>query len=897
MAEGLRAKGQGPREKTQGSRPKAQEFRPLSFVLGPWSLVLGPWSLPLGIWDLGFGIFFLLLYTLTLSHTFLPADAGEFQLVGATLGVAHPPGFALYTLLAWLISRVPFVAPATAINFLSALLAVVTLILLSRVVRRLTDSPWAGLFAALALGFSTTFWAQAITANIRMLTAFAVALMLDRLLAYRAGHPERNEVKSKDNPRNLALVAFALGLGVSHHASLIFIALVLGLYVLWLNPTTLRRPWPLLLGLAPFLAWVYFPLRAGAPNAPPQLTTLNGFLEHVLARGFQGDLFHFAHLKDLPERFLIFSDILAFEFNWPLLILTALGGAAALWRDRQFGILLLAAFVVHSFVAITYSAPQTVEYLLPSYLFMALALGFAFAEISHLPRLINSHPFTPSPPHLVNLPSSVLRLSSFVFPLLFLLPQLLSTFPSYLTLSHDTSTRDYAESILTDAPPNALILSSWHWATPLWYLQRVEGQRPDVEVRYVFPRSISLAQDWANEISAALPTRPVVVTSFYPNEYGALPYRFIPLGPAWEVLSSPLTQPPANLVGSETFADWTFLGYHLNATSPDPSIAPAVDLVAAWQTLHTPQDINFFIHLLNAEGQLYGQMDISHPADRYLSGEVLLDRYTITLRPDAPPGDYTLVAGAYLPDGTRLAETQLTALKIAARSTPPVTMHPLYRNISGATLIGYDIDHTIPESPHLYLHWKLGRTATSIPLLGSSLSLPASPGYLTTAHDSTSDSWLLTPDFILRPSSFVVRPPSTVTYIPFGNILLTGFELSPPGPLHPGQTLKVTLHFLAAQPLVEDDMVKVGLIGPNYTWNVQSNSIPAGGSIPTLKWIKGSRVTDRHTLTIPPNATPGSAQLILALYDSFTQRDLPILDPRLTTFGSAIPLGTVEIVE
>src|SRR6185436_18457193 len=166
-----------------------------------------------------------------------------------------------------------------------------------------------------------------------------------------------------------------------------------------------------------------------------------------------------------------------------------------------------------------------------------------------------------------------------------------------------------------------------------------------------------------------------------------------------------------------------------------------------------PQDINFFIHLLNAEGQLYGQMDTSHPAARYLSGEVLLDRYPITLRPDAPPGYYTLVAGAYLPDGTRLAETQLTTLQIIARSTPPVTTHPLYRNLSGATLIGYDVDHTLPDSPRLYLHWKLGRTATSIPLLGSLLSLPAGPGYLTTAHDSTSDSWRLTSSLVLGPSS------------------------------------------------------------------------------------------------------------------------------------------------
>src|SRR4029079_11008142 len=82
------------------------------------------------------GLLFLILYTLTRSPGLLPADAGEYQVVGAVLGVAHPPGFALYTLLSWLISRAPGVPPATAINFLSALLAAGTLALLYKATER-----------------------------------------------------------------------------------------------------------------------------------------------------------------------------------------------------------------------------------------------------------------------------------------------------------------------------------------------------------------------------------------------------------------------------------------------------------------------------------------------------------------------------------------------------------------------------------------------------------------------------------------------------------------------------------------------------------------------------------------------------------------------------------------
>ena len=30
--------------------------------------------------------------------------------------------------------------------------------------------------------------------------------------------------------------------------------------------------------------------------------------------------------------------------------------------------------------------------------------------------------------------------------------------------------------------PNALILSWWSYSTPLWYVQRVEGRRPDIAI-------------------------------------------------------------------------------------------------------------------------------------------------------------------------------------------------------------------------------------------------------------------------------------------------------------------------------------------------------------------------------------------------------------------------------
>ena len=60
----------------------------------------------------------LVLYLLTLSPTVNFIDSGELITVGALAGVAHPPGYPLYSLFA---IAVPFGEPAVGVNLVSAL--------------------------------------------------------------------------------------------------------------------------------------------------------------------------------------------------------------------------------------------------------------------------------------------------------------------------------------------------------------------------------------------------------------------------------------------------------------------------------------------------------------------------------------------------------------------------------------------------------------------------------------------------------------------------------------------------------------------------------------------------------------------------------------------------------
>jgi hypothetical protein len=68
-----------------------------------------------------------------------------------------------------------------------------------------------------------------------------------------------------------------------------------------------------------------------------------------------------------------------------------------------------------------------------------------------------------------------------------------------------------------------------------------------------------------------------------------------------------------------------------------------------------------FLHLVDEQGHMIAQQDKvpgirgKQPTTSWLPGEVVIDPMDLILRPDLPPGPYTLRLGLYLPaDGSRL---------------------------------------------------------------------------------------------------------------------------------------------------------------------------------------------------------------------------------------------------
>ncbi len=868
----------------------------------------------------------LTLYIGTLAPGLLSADAGEFQLVSAVLGIAHPPGYPLYTLLGKAATLlVPVRDAAWRVNLLSAVCAAATLAVLARTVRRQSGSSAAALVAATALGLSTTFWAQATTANIRALTALAVAALVGVAFLWARDR----------SARLLWVLGLTYGLAVGHHSSLAPLGLPLALYVFATDPSLLRLPrrWLAPLGAlaASLVVFLYLPVRSllGAPFDQAPIRTVGGFFEHILASGFRGDMFYFRTVGDLAARLEVWGQILNLQFG-PVLLVGAVAGAAMVARRDWRALLLLGGtFLVNTVLAITYRAPQTVEYLLPSYVALVALLGYGLGLALPLLR-------GPAPRGVL-----------IALLLVAALANGRANAPSMEELHRDDSTRVAAAALLSDAPEGAAILANWHRATPLWYLQIAEGLRPDVEVIYVYPEGDTPnEQIWLRRIAEEGARRPVIVTNrFYAYEGSAI--RLVPYHDAWLAGTAPLMELPEAITTREAaFGDAasgdaiTLLGYRLETDAPRPG--STLELRVYWRVERAlTRDYSTFAQLVGPGG-VVGQGDLQHLSTQFLPGEVRVDAYSIPVLLHAAPGPCTLITGFYYPEGdswARLASGSadhavLAEMEVLPNAEPFSTARPrvdLYAG--GLRLTGADVDRSVDGQVRLYLHvqraaegplvrgpWRADATPVRLQLSGpagllAEATTPAlSPGTSATvavdlpggleavqlqalSADGAPLARLGPWHLPISSAVTLALPSGSQHYVPLGGeMVFTGLDRLPAA-APAGGSVTLRPRFLALRALTHDYSVSVGVSNPTAGWETKTDSTPALGAIPTLKWVRGWTIVDAHALPLEDSAPRGPAQVTLTVYDAFTLQPLNVLDERLVREGQGVTLRLADPVE
>jgi hypothetical protein len=201
------------REKPSSSNPDTLTRRSLATWLDP------PVLSPVGFWHAlpvlaGVAIVLAGLYAWTTPRQVLLEDDGLFLMSTATLGVSHPPGYPVHTILGWLASHVPVSTPAFRVHMLSGVLGALACGVLGWIVLRRTGNRVAACAAALAFGISEHFWSQAILAEVYTLNAlfFFVLLALCQ------------EIAASPSRRLLATAALIYGVSLANHWPLIVLA-------------------------------------------------------------------------------------------------------------------------------------------------------------------------------------------------------------------------------------------------------------------------------------------------------------------------------------------------------------------------------------------------------------------------------------------------------------------------------------------------------------------------------------------------------------------------------------------------------------------------------------------------------------------------------------------------
>jgi len=95
--------------------------------------------------------------------------------------------------------------------------------------------------------------------------------------------------------------------------------------------------------------------------------------------------------------------------------------------------------------------------------------------------------------------------------------------------------------------------------------------------------------------------------------------------------------------------------------------------------------------------------------------------------------------------------------------------------------------------------------------------------------------------------------------------------------LRPGDTLRLTLEWEAAQPVQETYKVFVHVLGAHGLPIAQQDNEPVNGTYPTSRWRPGERVSDPYAIRLPSDLAPGEYQVEVGMYRISDLARLPVL--------------------
>jgi hypothetical protein len=869
------------------------------------------------------------LYLRTIGQAVGEADTFEFQVVAPTLGIAHPTGYPLYILLGRLFSLLPLGTVAWRVNLTSAVFGTGAVLLLYR----LLGHPWwmpspqgnlntpdrargkAGyaetelmrpiaLLSALALAFSRVLWSQAVVAEVYGLNLLFVAGALTLTIALLQG---------QKGPRTVWMLAFLLGLSLTNHLTMVLFFPAAGLALFLSHPRLRWREW--LIGLGLFLlglsVYAYIPLRWPALHNGQQMG-MGEFLAYVTGRQFSGALqFHLLHD---PNRYAILGRLLLEPFGWTGLLLAAIGLIWAIVRHLRLALVSIVAFLAYALYGMVYQVPDISVFLLPTHLLLALWIGLGATGLTRM--AFRLRPWA----------SNIVLASFALLPL----SRIWLNFP-VVDQSKRVEAEPWGRYVLgLPLAPGAAVLADGEKFAPLYYLQKTEGLRPDLDLVVYFTE----AEYWADLMARLTAGQSVYLARYLPHLEG---FYLRSLGPLVEIGTEPMSDLPAEAqpVGVKFGSEVELVAFTLEGDSQG---RPLLHLTLYWRAGSTPQnDLEVRLRLVDEAGEVdwlsNGTRPVNdlYPTNGWPPDLFIADYHPVPLSPWLVPGRYRLEVGLF----PRFSEEGLP-VEGETGSWWPLTQVVIDRPIPGRPLpyevrmllgpvwlAGYDIPTSVPAGSHLtldlaWVHVEESGTVriewvddagqivdgqdmavaekmerSRVPLVA-----PGIPGmyriWVGWEGKMAHCHWLALPTNRCVLATVKVAPVQQGLANFGGKILLVAAELGSDR-IRPGELLPITLHWKPLRVMEEDYTITVQLLGPDGRLHGQVDAWPVQGTMPTSRWLPGQEITDPYQVALLPGSPPGQYQVIVGIYLLATMERVLVIDEAGNPVGDHYVVGKIEV--
>lgn len=440
-------------------------------------------------------VFVFIIYLITLAPSVVQIDSGELAAVQATLGIAHPTGYPLFTIAGYLFLKIPL--PFTTIfraNILASIwcglgifffIKSVFLILSHKIeaadTRKKNKSKRdlgidktendseeknitiiSSLCGGVVLAFSQTVWFQSTSVEVYSLQIFLFSLNI--FLILRAYYSTDGKII------NWLWVSFSLALGFANHmTTLLLLPFITILFFQKekIKPESFKKILLMLTIFIPVLIgfYLYLPIRS---SGNPQINwgnpiSLENILRHVSGKQYQ--VWLFTSFEAAGKQFKYFLADFPAEFGYVELLIGIIGMGTAYKISRTIFYTLLSTFLFSILYSINYDIVDIDSYFLLTYMMFGFFAAFGFYKTAHYLR------------QKWNLKIAIvisLLISLFPFALNF----------NEVNQSNVYTFEDYTRTILNSTEPNSIIFSyQWdYFISSSYYFQMVENFRPDITV-------------------------------------------------------------------------------------------------------------------------------------------------------------------------------------------------------------------------------------------------------------------------------------------------------------------------------------------------------------------------------------------------------------------------------